>query len=369
MTRDFSARRRPQKGSALARAVGLAIAASVFAPAAVAQTTFSHLLFDGSVPVAYAQLSPSRSTLTARVEAVPGVALGEGGGFGDVGGGVAAAPNQFRTWASGFGFSSRVGSDARGPGFKTNGGGASIGIDRFFGPTFLAGVALTYTHAETTSLGARGESDTVSGAVYGAWAPYAGWELEGLLGIDSAQIDTTRVLTFGGIPVATRGDTDALGFSASGNIGYRFRFPAAMGEAFLKPFAGLSHSSQDRDDYTEFGPFGPGLVFPSKTFERSTFNLGAATGIDIAAGNGWIVRPELRVAWSHYLSDPSPPVPAFLGGAPIVLRDPEPGRDGAVVAFEVTGITAGLQLFAGYAGEFRSNSTAHQGRLGLRVTW
>jgi hypothetical protein len=32
-------------------------------------------------------------------------------------------------------------------------------------------------------------------------------------------------------------------------------------------------------------------------------------------------------------------------------------------------MTSGLQVFAGYAGEFRDNSTAHQGRVGLRVTW
>jgi outer membrane autotransporter protein len=360
----------PEKVGLLPRAVALAVALGAPMPSAFAQTSFSHLPFDASGPAAYAQLSPSGSPLRARVEAVPGVALGEGGSIGGMGAGVAAAaPNQFRTWASGFGFSSRVGADERGPGFKTKGGGASIGIDRFFSPNFLAGVALTYSHAETTSLGASGESDTVSGAIYGAWAPYAGWELEGLLGLDSAQIETTRILNFGTIAVPTRGDTDSFGFSATGNVGYRFSFAAPAGAAFIKPFAGLSYSSQDRDDYTEFGAFGPGLVFPSKTFERSTFNLGAATGIDLDAGNGWIVRPELRLAWSRYLSDPSPPVPAFLGDTPIILRDPEPGRDGGIVAFEVTGITGGLQLFAGYAGEFRSNATAHQGRLGLRVTW
>ena len=109
------------------------------APAAFAQTSFSNLLFDGSAPAAYAQLSPSGTPLRARVEAVPGVALGEGGSFGNTRADVtAAAPNQFRTWASGFGFSSRVGADARGAGFKTNGGGVSIGIDRLFSPTFLA---------------------------------------------------------------------------------------------------------------------------------------------------------------------------------------------------------------------------------------
>ena len=357
----------PSTGS-VARLLVLTAVVGGAAPAALAQTSFSQLPFDGTTPVSYAQVSPSGSTLRARVEAVPGVALGEGAIASDIGTATASA-NQIRTWASGFGFTSRVGADARGAGFKTDGGGVSAGIDRFFSPTFLAGVAFTYSHVETTSLGARGKSDAISGSVYAAWTPYAGWEAEGLVGIDSAGIDTTRVLAFGGVPVTTRGDTDSLGFSAAGTVGYRFRFAAPLGEAFLKPFAGLSYSSQDRDGYAEIGAFGPGLVFPSQTFERSTFNLGAATGIDLNAGNGWIVRPELRVAWSRFLSDPSPPVPAFFGDTPVVLRDPEPGRDGAVVAVEVTGATAGLQLFAGYAGEFRSNATAHQGRLGLRVSW
>jgi len=362
MTKPFCVRCLPSTLTAVAAFVGAGSGAA-------ADTSLSHLLFNPSTPAAYAQLSPSGSSLRTRVEAVPGVALGEGAPLSDIGTAETAPSQGFRTWASGFGFSSRVGSDARGPGFKTDGGGVSVGVDRFFSPTFLAGVAFTYSHAYTTSLGARGESDSFSGAVYGAWAPYAGWEVEGLLGIDGAEIETRRILNIRGAPVPTRGDTDSFGFSASGNVGYRFRAPSAAGDTFIKPFAGLSYSSQDRDDYTEFGAFGPGLIFPSKTFERSTFNLGAATGIDLDAGNGWIVRPELRVAWSRYLSDPSPPVPAFLGDTPIVLRDPDPGRDGAVVAFEVTGATAGLQLFAGYAGEFRSNSTAHQGRLGLRVTW
>lgn len=320
-------------------------------------------------PASYAQLSSSGGSLRARVEAIPGVALGEGET-------AVAGPNQSgnqtnRVWTSGFGFTSRVGADERGPGYRSSGGGGTVGFDHFFSPTLLGGVALSYSRGETTSLGARSESDTVSGAVYGAWAPYAGWEVEGLLGIDSAQIDTTRVLTFGGVPVVTRGDTSSLGFSAAGNVGYRFRFRFAGpgGDAFFKPFAGLSYSSQDRDDYAEFGAFGPGLVFPSKTFERGALNLGGATGIDFNVGNGWIVRPELRVAWSHYFTDPSPDVPAFIGDTAIVLRDPQPGRNGAVVGVEVTGYTAGLQVFAGYAGEFRSNLTAHQGRVGLRWAW
>ncbi len=90
----------------------------------------------------------------------------------------------------------------------------------------------------------------------------------------------------------------------------------------------------------------------------------------MSAGDGWTVRPELRLAWSRYLFNPSPAVPAFLGDVLLVLRDPEPGRNAAVIGLELTAWkTTNLQLFTGYAGEFRSNATAHQGRLGVRLTW
>jgi uncharacterized protein with beta-barrel porin domain len=159
----FSVRSLPPSTGSAARLFMLTAMVGA-APAALAQTSFSQLPFDGNVPVSYAQLSPSGSTLRARVEAVPGIALGEGAIASEIGT-AAASANQIRTWASGFGYASRVGADARGAGFKTDGGGVSAGIDRFFSPTFLAGVAFTYSHAETTSLGARGESDAISGSV------------------------------------------------------------------------------------------------------------------------------------------------------------------------------------------------------------
>ena len=368
----FIARCSSTAAARLAGPLVVAGAAMSAAPAAASDSVPASLLF-ANVPLAYAQLAPAGGSLRARVEAVPGVALGADSGAAvaepGIAQGGAIAAQQTRVSLSGFGFSSRVGSDLNGAGYRTRGGGGTLTIDRFLTPTFLGGVALGYSHSETTSPGVRSQADTVSGAVYGAWLPYPGWEIEGLLGVDGSEIDSRRVLFSGTTPVPTRGDTTSIGFSAIGNVGYRFRFPTAAGAAFFKPFAGLAYSTQERDGYTEFGATGPGLVFPSNTFERATFNLGAAAGIDLAAGNGWIVRPELRVAWSHYLTDPVEDVPAFLGGTPIVLRDPNPGRDGAVVGLEVTALNAGLQLFAGYAGEFRDNLTAHQGRVGLRVSW
>ena len=80
----------PSTGS-VARLLVLTAVVGGAAPAALAQTSFSQLPFDGTTPVSYAQVSPSGSTLRARVEAVPGVALGEGAIASDIGTATASA--------------------------------------------------------------------------------------------------------------------------------------------------------------------------------------------------------------------------------------------------------------------------------------
>lgn len=311
----------------------------------------------------------------AAVAAVPGVALAASGQ--SVVAPEAIVPSErsvpslaARAWGVGFGYGSRLGADARGAALRTRGGGFTLGIDRFLDPSLLAGISLSVSRGETRGIGVRTDTESVSGAAYASWLPFGGWELEGLLGVNRAGIESMRVLIIDGIASRTRGSSDGLGLTAIGDIGYRARFPTSAGEAFVKPFAALAYTGQERGRFSEFGLLGPGLFFPSKTFERASGSFGVATGLDMSAGDGWTVRPELRLAWSRYLFNPSPAVPAFLGDVPLVLRDPEPGRNAAVIGLELTAWkTTNLQLFTGYAGEFRSNATAHQGRLGVRLTW
>lgn len=299
----------------------------------------------------------------AAVDAVPGVALASRPLPG------ALAPDT-RAWGMGTGFSARIGADARGPALRSRGAGFVAGVDRLLDPTLLAGVALNFTEAETSSSGVRQDFRTFSGGAYVAWAPFDGWELDGFLGNSWVELDSRRVINLPGAPVATAGRSRGPGVSAAGSAGYRFRSATSFGEAYAKPFASLGYVAQQRRGFVESGPLGPGLVFPSETFERSTLNLGVAAGIEVSAGDSWTLRPELRLAWSRYLSDPSPQVPAFLFGTPVMVVDPEPGRDGALVSVEVAGWKRReLQAFAGYAGEFRANSTVHQGRGGVRLAW
>ena len=141
--------------------------------------------------------------------------------------------------------------------------------------------------------------------------------------------------------------------------------------AFVKPFVSLAYANQDRPGYVETAP-GGGLAFPGKLFERAAVNVGVATGADIPFLGGMTLRPEVSVAWSRFLMEPSPAVPVFdiTTGRGAVLRDPRPGQDGLLVATELAlWDTPGIQGFVGYTGEFRGNATVHQARVGLRTFW
>jgi outer membrane autotransporter protein len=312
----------------------------------------------------------ARGVSPATVAAIPGVALATSGSAG--GGQVyaPASPNSVRAWTSVFGLYSRVGADARAPAFTSRASGITIGVDRYFDPTLLMGVTLSYTHSTTSSIGVASDVNNVAGAAYAIWTPLAGLELSGLIGGNASDIHTSRLLTLGGVGVPLRGEAGGVGLNAAASAAYKFGFTTSSGEAYVKPFVAVGYSNLDRRGYSETGTGGIALVFDSQNFERSSVTAGLANGIDLSIGAGWTLRPELRLAWSRYLTDPAPAVIASLGGVPMVIREPEPGRDAGVVGVEVVAWNTGqAQLFAGYVGEFRSNAQTHLARGGLRVSW
>lgn len=280
--------------------------------------------------------------------------------------------DSWRSWGHYVYGSTRLGADPNGAGIRSTSNGLAVGIERSFGPSFTMGVSLGYARTRSESLGVKSDGDAYAATTYAWLNPVGGLEIDALVGIAGSEGDVRRRVLIGTGPTLLNGSASALGPTAMAAVGYRFRYATALGPAYLKPFASLSYASQDRGAYTETNGAGSGLHFPGKTFERSLLNVGAAAGIDVALGEGWTMRPELSVAWSRHLIDPAPSVPVVdvATGAQYRLRDPRQGRDGLLVSTEVSvWRTAGLQVFAGYTGEFRDNYAAHQARVGLRTTW
>lgn len=278
----------------------------------------------------------------------------------------------WRSWGHYVYGSARLGADPNGAGIRSTSNGLTVGIERSFGPTFAMGVSLGYARTRSESIGVKSDGDAYAATTYAWWNPVGGLEIDALVGIAGSESDVKRSVLIGTGPTLLNGSASAMGLTSLAAVGYRFRFDTAMGPAYLKPFASISYASQDRDAYSETNGAGSGLYFPGKTYERSLLNLGAAAGVDVALGDGWTLRPELSVAWSRHLVDPSPSVPVMdiATGASYRLRDPRQGRDGLLVSTEVSvWKAASLQVFAGYTGEFRDNYVAHQARVGLRMTW
>ena len=312
-----------------------------------------------------------QSTISAAaVAAVPGVALATSGTSVTPQLYEASSAANWRIWQSGFASYARTGADSRSAGLSSYGAGISVGLERLFDPTLLTGVSISYGHTTSASLGTRSDADNASVAAYAVWNPIGGLELSGLLGGSHSEIDASHILIIGGIGTTAQGSTRGAGLNAAATLGYRLRFPTTAGEAYFKPFASLSYSSLHRMAYSELNSVGTALLLPGQTFERASGSVGITAGIDMPLGNGWIVRPELLLAWSRYLVDPALSVLALLSGVPLVLYEPEPGRDAAVIGLDfVAWNSAGTQIFAGYSGEFRSNSQAHLARGGVRLNW
>jgi uncharacterized protein with beta-barrel porin domain len=325
------------------------------------------LLETDTLVAAYAQSNDKARE--AAIDAVPGVALAAPPRP------VNLQPSDTRSWATTYVFGGRTGADARGPALTSSGAGVMAGVDRLLDPTLLAGVVLGFANTHSASARVRQDFDTFSGGAYVSWAPLAGWELDGYLGGTWVELDSTRFPDlYGTLLKGTLGPVDGEssgpGVSVAASAGYRLRTSTSFGEAFAKPFATLAYVGETRRAYVESNPVGASLSFPRNTLERTNLNLGVAAGLETRAGEDWTLRSELRVAWSRYLTDPSPAVPAFLSGAPVSLTEPDPGRDGALVSLEVTGFKRReVQAFAGYTGEFRTNAIIHQGRGGVRVAW
>jgi uncharacterized protein with beta-barrel porin domain len=297
---------------------------------------------------------------------------------GPVGGGISGGTSfvspqtgGFRAWGKTFAFQANVGADATSPAWGTRGAGVAAGIEKFIMPNWLVGAAVGYTASDTADIANVAlhiNTRTVSGAIYSSYA-LNGFEFNGLVGINGNDFSDRRILPVFGAPTVFGGGTHGLGYSAYGDAGYRFQIPTAVGAGYVKPFAGLNYSALARDAATERSASGLEFSFPSQTFERLSSLAGVDFGVTIP-GSVVSFRPEFRLAYLHDYINPAPLIHATLVGQPFPTKDPEPGRDALIVAAQITAWRVqNVQLFAGYTGEFRSNSEAHQAQAGARVSW
>jgi outer membrane autotransporter protein len=271
-------------------------------------------------------------------------------------------------WAQSVGSATEVGADGSGPAWSSRGGGVVFGFDKVFNSSFLLGMAGFYSNNVITTDGLRGTNDNYSAVLYGSWTR-GGFELDGLLGGGWSNFSAERTLN-SSTSTSARGSTSGAGVIASTEVGYRYAFLGAGPVSYVKPFLGFSYNSLQQREFTESGGGAFDLAFGSTSLFRTMSRLGAAVGFGGTSTDGWVVQPELRIAWGHDFEDMTPWMSASILGSSFTAQDAQPGRDGALIGLQLSAFrTEALQVFGGYHGDLRSNGMTHSGNIGLRVHW
>jgi outer membrane autotransporter protein len=86
-------------------------------------------------------------------------------------------------------------------------------MDRWFGPSLLAGFAVGYARSnfDADQISGSGDINTVSGAVYASYAP-GRFYVDGALGFGHSEGDLKRSIVFPGIARRTSGEPGANAF-------------------------------------------------------------------------------------------------------------------------------------------------------------
>lgn len=266
-------------------------------------------------------------------------------------------------WGQGFGRNSRVGDSGDLSGSKATSAGFTVGLDRWFSNSVIAGGAFGYARTTATATDIKGTSDTYAGAAYASWMPGAA-VFDVRVAAGPSQMTSTRQIVLSSS--ALQGSGNGIGVGTSIEAGYRF---ALTPDVTLKPFAGLSYQVLRRDGYSESQqPIG--LTYAAQTYDKLTSSVGAALSARVRVLDGTTLMPELKVGWGYDLRDTTLVSQAALLDEAFLVDAAAPGRHAALVGAKVSGWrTDSFRLYAAYNGEYRSNATSHQVSAGARFSW
>ena len=266
-------------------------------------------------------------------------------------------------WGQGFGRSSRVGDSGDLSGSKAVSAGFTLGADRWFSNSLIAGGAFGYARTTATSTDIRASSDTYAGAGYASWMPGAA-VFDVRMAAGPSQMSTTRQIFL--TPSGLQGSPNGFGIGTTLEAGYRF---ALTPDVTLKPYGNLSWQGFRRGGYSE-SQLPIGLVYAAQTYDRLTTTAGAALSARLRTVDGTTLTPELKIGWGHDLRDTTLVSQAALLDEGFAVSAAQPGRDAALVGAKISGWrTESFRLFAAYNGEFRSNAVSHQVSAGARLNW
>ena len=278
-----------------------------------------------------------------------------------------APDNRWGVFVTGFGEFVDVGNeDFNARGFEITNAGFTLGVDYRVCDNFAIGLNAGYAHS-WADLVDRGRV-TVDGGKIGAYATWfsGGFHVDGAISGGFNDYDTVRT---GLQDLPVRGSTNGAELNGLFAIGYDFRF----GCLNVGPIMTVQYTYVNIDGFTETGSLAP-LEIQDQAEDSVRGTLGLRAAYDWKAGNGIIIRPEVRAAWQHEYDERGYPIDArFASGAGDVftVRGPDIGRNSALVgggvAVQWNNRISTYVYYDGVLG--RENYESHNISGGLRVSF
>ncbi len=270
-------------------------------------------------------------------------------------------------WAIGFGGNARF--DPTGDtGYRATSNGMAAGLDMRLDGGLLLGFALGGTSGRISSTGtdARAGGEMVHGALYGGWTDGRLF-LDVQAGLGHAGITTRRSLGINGL--SAHGSGSGLGTAAAIEGGARL----SLGGWQLQPSIALRHDALSRGRLTEQGGSVLSLTVEDSQLTRLRATAGLRADTVVSLGDGYQLRPMVRLHLAQELEDGAARTTSAFGaaaGTAMVARSAERGRTAALggLGAELS-LPAGFTLVAGYSGTVQDNVSSHAGNVGVRFQW
>ena len=284
-----------------------------------------------------------------------------------------ANPAQWGAWGGAVGGLGTIGAGQSVGAVTYNAGGFAAGLDRRFGPSFLAGVTVGFTTGTqwVSGFDGKGTSDTFQVGLYGSFTQDR-FYLDGLAGYGYGYNQSWRNILIPGLqPRTAMGQAGANQFFGQLETGYRVDI-GGTAAAYVTPFARLQGYTATQNAYTETGAQSLNLNIAGVTTTSLRSVLGAVLGANMNVGWRSPIAGQLRLGWSHEYGNVDRPVSASFAGAsavPFTTYGVSPTRDGVLLGLSAnTDVAEATSLYLKYEGTISGQDSAHAMTVGVRAS-
>lgn len=247
-------------------------------------------------------------------------------------------------WVQGLYNHSKLEDRHNAKGYKADSNGLALGFEKQLSDDIKVGIGYAYTRTDIDGHNRDLDVDTHTAIVYGEYKP-SNWFINGIASYGWSDYDEDKRI----LGRKITGDYDAQSYALQAMTGYDMSY----GHTILTPEAGLRYIHVSLDGYKDtIGQY----IYGSKV-DTLTGIVGIRAEQAYALNNGWILRPQGRLAYTYDITNDNGNTVAGLANGAVYTTIGEPlKRSGLEVGAGLTAdVTDNASVTLGYQGKFRNH--------------